>query len=93
MHHNMTGVVIGLVGSIAAFGGVQLAGQAMDEKVALMVLLIGIAFAGLAIVELVGLMGTWLENFAVQRLTLLQSRLDAAEETNLPPPDSRPSAR
>src|SRR3954470_3157307 len=83
MHRNMTGLVIGLAGAIAALGGVQLAGQAMDEKMALMALLIGIAFAGLALVGLFGLVGIWLENFAAQRLTLLQSRLDAAEDNEL----------
>lgn len=73
------GLAIGAVGAASAFGVLWWTSVVVGEHAALMVLLIGVAFLGLALVALVALAGTWLESFSVTRLVLLQARLDLAE--------------
>jgi len=79
LRRNAIAFVIGMIGAAAAFGILRLSSIGADEHVALMVLLIGGACGGLALVALIALVGAWLENFSAARLVVLQSQLDAAE--------------
>jgi hypothetical protein len=80
---NGIALAIGLLGIVAAFAALRLTSISVHEQSALMVLLIGVACAGLGLVALLGLIGAWLENFAVARIVVLQSRLDATEANEL----------
>lgn len=83
LRRNGIGLAIGVIGAASALGALRLTMVGSHGNTALMVVLIGLAFAGLALVALLGLAGAWLENFAVARLVLMQSRLDTAEATEV----------
>jgi hypothetical protein len=80
---NAWALLTGLVGAAVAFAVLKLTPLGANEQTALMVLLVGAACTGLALVALVALVGAWLENFSVARLVLLQSKLDAAEANDV----------
>ena len=76
---NSVGLAIGLIGMAAIFGFIRWTDFAVGEHAGRIAFIVMIAFLGLTLVALLGMVGSHVEHSAAMRFTQLQAELDLAE--------------